>query len=135
MRVRSMTIFSFLLFVMIIMLFVREGKTIEKAEASIEIRLEVERNKGFLKVYTECYNFSYEKRKIKIIVKIEKTGKTGKSTMVQSKKIELKPQEKSKPMIAFLGVKKEDFYFIEVQVFDEEGKQIFYKTVTSEGNL
>ncbi len=112
--------------------FLLESKGIEKIP--IEINFEVERNKGFLKVYTDCYNLSPENREFKIIVKIEKVGKTGKSSMLQSKKVKLLPNERAKPMIAFLGVKSDDFYLIEVQVFDERERLIFYRILTSEGN-
>ncbi|MCS7278648.1 MAG: hypothetical protein NZ530_01135 [Thermodesulfobacteriaceae bacterium] len=123
---------GFFLILLIYSLSIIEGKTIE--DFPVEINLAVEREKGFLKVYTDCHNLSSEKREFKIIIKIEKTGKTGKSSMLQSKKVKLLPQERSRPVIAFLGVKREDFYLIECQIFDEKKRLVFYKILTSQAN-
>ncbi len=103
-----------------------------KAMTPLEINLEIKREKNFLKVYTICYNPNSEAFSFKISLKIIKKGLTGISNVIQNKKITLLPKEKIKPMLGLIKIDPEDFYTIELKVWDEKGNLILEKTINSE---
>lgn len=98
----------------------------------VEIDLEIKRENNFLKVYTICYNPGSEAFNFKITLKINKKGPSGISHVLQNKKITLLPKEKIKPVLGVIKIESEDFYTIEIKVWDEKGNLILEKIISSE---
>lgn len=96
-----------------------------------ELNLELEKENSFLKVYLICYNPTSEALSFKVNLKIVKKGLSGVSNILQNKKIVLSPKEKIKPMLGILKIDPEDFYTIEVKIWDKDGNLILEKTVSS----
>jgi hypothetical protein len=97
-----------------------------------ELNVYLEKENSLLKVYLTCYNPTLETLDFKVSLKIIKKGPSGTSNVLQSKRIILSPKEKIKPMLGLLKIGPEDFYTIEVKVWNKERRLILEKTICSE---
>lgn len=100
-----------------------------------EVNLDLEKENSLLKVYLTCYNPTLETLSFKVSLKIYKRGLSGASNIMQNKRIVLLPKEKIKPMLGLLKIEPEDFYTIEVKIWDKEGKLILEKIINSENEV
>lgn len=110
-----------------------EGKAFDQTKPiPVKVDVEIMRTNHFLKFLIFCKNESKEPQRIKLKVLITKQSDGNLSKIAQAKELYLKGYESALPFMSELMASPEDSYEIKIMVYDEEGRLLAEKKLTSE---